>query len=99
MRAPSALLERARAVPPRQPRQHPRAYRNHQDRVLSDAVTTSIARAEPFEDDFLTGLLPLPRHGAAVEAGSGRNQHPPGRGLAAGGDRRPRSAPLGRHPL
>ncbi|GAA5068767.1 hypothetical protein [Streptomyces similanensis] len=63
LRAPSALLERARAVSLRQPGQHPRDY---QGSMLTDAVTTSIVRAEPFEDDFLTGLLPLLRHGAAL---------------------------------
>ncbi len=35
-------------------------------RTLTDAVTTAIAVAELFTDDFLTGLLPLLRHGAAL---------------------------------
>jgi len=34
--------------------------------MLTDAVTTAIARDEPFDDAFLTGLLPLLRHGAAL---------------------------------
>lgn len=66
VRAPADLLERARAVSLRLPGQHPRAYRDYQGRMLTDAVTTSIARDEPFDDDFLTGLLPLLRHGAAL---------------------------------
>ncbi|MGW2767330.1 hypothetical protein [Streptomyces sp. NPDC001275] len=66
VRAPAGLLERARAVSLRLPGQHPRAYRDYQGRMLTDAVTTAIARNEPFDDDFLTGLLPLLRHGAAL---------------------------------
>jgi len=66
VRAPADLLERARAVSLRLPGQHPRAYRDYQGRMLTDAVTTAIARDEPFDDDFLTGLLPLLRHGAAL---------------------------------
>ncbi|WP_030872358.1 hypothetical protein [Streptomyces sp. NRRL S-37] len=66
IRAPADLLERARAVCLRLPGQHPRAYRDYQGRMLTDAVTTAIARDEPFDDDFLTGLLPLLRHGAAL---------------------------------
>ncbi|MFE7392204.1 hypothetical protein [Streptomyces sp. NPDC057582] len=34
--------------------------------MLTDAVTTAIAVAEPFTDDFLTGLFPVLRHGAAL---------------------------------
>lgn len=66
VRAPTDLLERARAVSLRLPGQHRRAYRDYQGRMLTDAVTTAIAVAEPFTDAFLTGLLPLLRHGAAL---------------------------------
>lgn len=66
VRAPASVLERARAVSLRLPGQHPRAYRDYQGRMLTDAVTTAIACAEPFDDDFLTGLTPLLRHGAAL---------------------------------
>ncbi|MGA6160680.1 hypothetical protein ACPEIC_46060 [Stenotrophomonas sp. NPDC087984] len=66
VRAPHGLLERARAVSLRLPGQHPRAYRDYQGRMLTDEVTTAIAVAELFTDDFLTGLLPLLRHGAAL---------------------------------
>ncbi|MEV5485658.1 MULTISPECIES: hypothetical protein [Streptomyces] len=66
VRAPHGLLERARAVSLRLPGQHPRAYRDYQGRMLTDAVTTAIARNERFDDNFLTGLLPLLRHGAAL---------------------------------
>ncbi|MGW6958778.1 hypothetical protein [Streptomyces chartreusis] len=66
VRAPAGLLERARAVSLRLPGQHPRAYRDYQGRMLTDAVTTAIARDEPFDDGFLSGLLPLLRHGAAL---------------------------------
>ncbi|MFB6931270.1 hypothetical protein [Streptomyces chartreusis] len=66
VRAPADLLERARAVSLRLPGQHPRAYRDYQGRMLTDAVTTAIAREEPFDDDFLSGVLPLLRHGAAL---------------------------------
>ncbi|WP_260634061.1 hypothetical protein [Streptomyces angustmyceticus] len=66
VRAPHGLLERARAVSLRLPGQHPRAYRDYQGRMLTDAVTTAIAAAESFTDDFITGLLPLLRHGAAL---------------------------------
>ncbi|MFB6643771.1 hypothetical protein ACFCYF_41815 [Streptomyces chartreusis] len=66
VRVPADLLERARAVSLRLPGQHPRAYRDYQGRMLTDAVTTAIARDEPFDDDFLSGLLPLLRHGAAL---------------------------------
>ncbi|WP_430379791.1 hypothetical protein [Streptomyces sp. B1-3] len=66
VRAPAGLLERARAASLLLPGQHPRAYRDYQGRILTDAVTTAIARDEPFDDAFLTGLLPLVRHGAAL---------------------------------
>ncbi|MEH0475069.1 hypothetical protein QA943_40735 [Streptomyces sp. B21-097] len=66
VRAPADLLEQARALSLRLPGQHPRAHRDYQGRILTDAVTTAIARAEPFDDDFLTGLLPLLRHSAAL---------------------------------
>ncbi|MEU1702211.1 hypothetical protein [Streptomyces pseudogriseolus] len=66
VRAPASLLERARAVSLQLPGQHRRAHRDYQGRMLTDAVTTAIARAEPFTDNFLTDLLPLLRHGAAL---------------------------------
>ncbi|MBL1087442.1 hypothetical protein JK359_36755 [Streptomyces actinomycinicus] len=66
VRAPASLLVRARAVSLQLPGQHPRAHRDYQSRLLTDAVTTAIAQAEPFTDPFLTGLLPLLRHGAAL---------------------------------
>ncbi|WP_158997442.1 hypothetical protein [Streptomyces aureus] len=65
VRAPASLLQRARAVSLQLPGQHPRAHRDYQGRLLTDAVTTAIAQAEPFTDTFLTDLLPLLRHGAA----------------------------------
>ncbi|MEU1596618.1 hypothetical protein ABZ468_28135 [Streptomyces sp. NPDC005708] len=66
VRAPASLLDRARAVSLQLPGQHPRAHRDYQGRMLTDAVTTAIAQTEPFTDTFLTGLLPLLRHGAAL---------------------------------
>lgn len=66
VRAPADLLERARAVSLRLPGQHPRAHRDYQGRLLTDAVTTAIAVTEPFTDNFLTGLLSLLRHGTAL---------------------------------
>ncbi|MEW2418134.1 hypothetical protein AB0953_31190 [Streptomyces sp. NPDC046866] len=65
LRADPGLLERARAVSLRLPGQHPRAYRDYQGRMLTDAVMTAIAVAEPFTDDFLEDLLPVLRHRAA----------------------------------
>ncbi|MGW4559229.1 hypothetical protein ACWEOV_37210 [Streptomyces sp. NPDC004365] len=65
LRAPAELLDRARAVSLRLPGQYQRANGDYQARILTDAVTTAIAVAEPFTDDFLQGLLPLLRHGAA----------------------------------
>lgn len=58
--------EQARAVSLRLPGQSPRAHRDYQARLLTDAVMTSIAVQEPFADDFLNGLLPLLRQGAAI---------------------------------
>ncbi|MFI9358507.1 hypothetical protein [Streptomyces lydicus] len=66
LRAPAGLLERARAVSLRLPGQHQRANGDYQARILTDAVTTAVAVAEPFDDDFLQGLLPLLRHEAAL---------------------------------
>lgn len=65
LRASSALLERARAVSLLLPGQYERAFRDYQGRVLTDAVVTAIAVAEPFTDEFLDGLPPLLRHRAA----------------------------------
>ncbi|MFG2275842.1 hypothetical protein ACGFNY_39530 [Streptomyces chartreusis] len=66
VRARADLVERARAISLRLPGQHPRAYPDYQGRMLTDTATTAIARDEPFDDDFLSGLLPLLRHGAAL---------------------------------
>lgn len=66
LRAPAGLLERARAVSLRLPGQYQRAHRDYQGRMLTDAVTTAVAVAEPCTDDFLNGLLPVLRHRAAL---------------------------------
>ncbi|MEU9211208.1 hypothetical protein AB0D27_25510 [Streptomyces sp. NPDC048415] len=65
LRASPDLLQRARAASLVLPGQYQRAFRDYQSRVLTDAVVTAIAVAEPFTDDFLDGLLPLLRHRAA----------------------------------
>ncbi|WP_030720226.1 hypothetical protein [Streptomyces griseus] len=65
LRASTDLLQRARAVSLVLPGQYQRAFRDYQSRVLTDAVVTAIAVAEPFTDDFLDGLLPLLHHRAA----------------------------------
>jgi hypothetical protein len=65
LRVSDGLLERARAVSLLLPGQYERAFRDYQGRVLTDAVVTAIAVAEPFTDEFLDGLLPLLRHRAA----------------------------------
>ncbi|MFC8495616.1 hypothetical protein ACFUJU_33430 [Streptomyces sp. NPDC057235] len=65
LRLPPGLADRARAVSLHLPGQYPRAHRDYQSRALTDAVMTAIARAEPFTDDVLDGLLPLLRHRAA----------------------------------
>ncbi|MGW4898285.1 hypothetical protein ACWEQL_39510 [Kitasatospora sp. NPDC004240] len=67
LRAPSDLLERARAVSLKLPGQYERAHRDYQGRMLTDAVMTAIAVAESFTDDFLNGLFPVLRHRAALE--------------------------------
>jgi len=41
----------------RLPGQSPRAYRDYQARLLTDAVMTAIAVDEPIVDEFLDGLL------------------------------------------
>ena len=60
------MSARARAVSLRLPGQSPRAHRDYQGRLLTDAVMTAIAVQEPFADVFLEGLLPLLRHHAAL---------------------------------
>ena len=60
------MIARARAVSLRLPGQSLRAHRDYQSRLLTDAVMTAIAVQEPFADEFLEGLLPLLRHGAAI---------------------------------
>ncbi|MFE1408577.1 hypothetical protein ACFW5D_34320 [Streptomyces sp. NPDC058770] len=66
LRADATLLERAKAVSLRLPGQHRRAHRDYQGRMLTDAVMTAIAVAEPFTDSFLDGLLPLLRQRSAL---------------------------------
>ena len=66
LRLAPGMIARARAVSLRLPGQSPRAQRDYQARLLTDAVMTAIAVQEPFTDEFLEGLLPLLRHGAAA---------------------------------
>lgn len=65
LRVPTGLLERARTVSLVLPGQYQRAFRDYQGRMLTDAVMTAIAVAEPFTDEFLDGLLPLLHHRSA----------------------------------
>ncbi|MEU9214529.1 hypothetical protein AB0D27_43395 [Streptomyces sp. NPDC048415] len=65
LRVSTDLLERARAISLRLPGQYQRAFRDYQGRMLTDAVVTAVAVAEPFTDELLDGLLPLLRHRAA----------------------------------
>ncbi|MCY0937637.1 hypothetical protein [Streptomyces sp. H34-S4] len=66
LRAPASLLARARKVSLQLPGQYERSHGDYQGRLLTDAVITAIAVAEPFTDDFLEGLLPLLRHKSAL---------------------------------
>lgn len=66
LRLPPGVIQRSRAVSLRLPGQSMRAHRDYQTRSLTDAVMTAIAMQEPFSDEFLDGLLPLPRQGAAI---------------------------------
>lgn len=66
LRLDSGVADRARAVSLQLPGQAPRAHPHYQARLLSDAVLTAIARVKPFTDEFLTGLMPLLRHRAAL---------------------------------
>jgi hypothetical protein len=66
LRLDPGVTSRARAVSLRLPGQSQRAYRDYQARLLTDAMMTAIAVQEPFTDEFLEGLLPLIRHGAAI---------------------------------
>ncbi len=66
LRLVPGMIARARAVSLRLPGQSLRAHRDYQSRLLTDAVMTAIAVQEPFADEFLEGLLPLLRHGAAI---------------------------------
>lgn len=66
LRIAPRLAERARLVSLKLPGQSPRAHRDYQARLLTDAVVTAIAVAEPFTDEFLDGLPPLLRHGTAL---------------------------------
>jgi len=60
------MASRARAVALQLPGQSPRAHSDYQARLLTNAMMTAIAVQEPFSDEFLAGLLPLLRHGAAL---------------------------------
>jgi len=66
LRLDDGVAQRARAVSLRLPGQYQRARREYQARLLTDAVTTAIARRAPFSDETLDGLMPLLRHGAAL---------------------------------
>ncbi|ABS05977.1 hypothetical protein Krad_4518 (plasmid) [Kineococcus radiotolerans SRS30216 = ATCC BAA-149] len=66
IRADADLVERARSLALRLPGQpERRGQRDYQARTLTDAVMTAIAFHATIKDDFLHGLLPLVRHGAA----------------------------------
>jgi hypothetical protein len=66
LRLTPGLALRARAVSFQLPGQSPRAHRDYQSRLLTSAMMTAMAVQEPFSDEFLAGLLPLLRHGAAL---------------------------------
>lgn len=66
VRAPRELIERARAVALSLPGQSPRAHRDYQSRLLTDAVTTAIAMHAPIHDDYLDALPALIHHLAAL---------------------------------
>jgi len=66
LRLAPGLALRARAVAFQLPGQSPRAHRDYQSRLLTSAMMTAIAVQEPFSDEFLAGLLPLLRYGAAL---------------------------------
>lgn len=68
LRVDPRLVEDARSLSFRLPGQPShRGHEDYQARLLTDAVMTAIASAEPFEDAFLAGLQPLIRHRAALE--------------------------------
>lgn len=66
LRVDADVLERAKQLALRLPGQSERAHRDYAARLLTDAVMTAIAFEEPFEDEFLADLFPLPRHGSAI---------------------------------
>ncbi|GLY63671.1 hypothetical protein Atai01_02900 [Amycolatopsis taiwanensis] len=66
LRLAPGVAERARTIALQLPGQSPRARRDYQARQLTDAVVTAIALQQSFTDDFLDGLLPLLRQGAAL---------------------------------
>ncbi|WP_431884217.1 hypothetical protein [Micromonospora gifhornensis] len=66
LRLASGVISRARSLSLRLPGQSLRGHRDYQARSLTDSLMTAIAMQEPFTDDFLEGLLPLLRHGAAL---------------------------------
>jgi hypothetical protein len=66
LRLVPGMALRARAVAFQLPGQYPRAHRDYQARLLTSVMMTAIAVQEPFSDEFLTGLHPLLRHGAAL---------------------------------
>lgn len=68
LRVDQGTVEEARSLAFRLPGQPlRRGPGDYQARLLTDAVMTAIARAEPFDDLFLADLLPLVRQRAALE--------------------------------
>lgn len=68
LRVDQNVVEEARSLAFRLPGQPlRRGHGDYQARLLTDAVMTAIARAEPFDDPFLVDLLPLVRQRAALE--------------------------------
>jgi Ribbon-helix-helix protein, copG family len=66
LRLVPGTTDRLRSVALKLPGQSQRGHPEYQARLLTDAVVTAIARAEPFTDSALLGLLPLLRQRAAV---------------------------------
>ncbi|MFG1628984.1 hypothetical protein [Kribbella sp. NPDC049227] len=63
LRLPPGLAEAARGLSLLLPGQSPRrGHRDYQARSLADAVVTAIVVEHPFDDEVLSGLLPLLRH-------------------------------------
>lgn len=66
LRIDADVLEQAKQLALRLPGQSERAHRDYAARLLTDAMMTAIASEEPFDDEFLAGLLPMLRHGSAL---------------------------------